>query len=525
MRLQWRQATRFFRTPLYPLLFAAFTVLRYASYHNTEASVAAVVVTIVLAGGISFLILVGLSFIKNVHLRAGVGVFLTLFVLSYANLRTTFLNWRHIAWFSSGWLYIIILIPIVGAILLWLTLVRHKAIGPTVTSLLTVAILYLVASSGYQLVRICWQQAAVDDSLPKPIVSLPADHDKPDIYYLVFEDYTGNGALRKLYGYDNSQIVNDLTDRGFYVPEQSTTNYYGSFHSVASSLNLDYLNTLTAQAAPADPPRQVLQSLIEDHEVGRSLKADGYSYYHLGSWYDLTRTSWIANVNITHSPIGLPLPNLTAYYLADGSLVGTFANQVGAQLKQDIIRQKINDLGSIAKQSTGDPKFTFAHIMLPHGPIEYDKDCHELPPNQTIDPENHPLRYIGQIACANKMILQVVDEIKANSPKPPIIIVQSDEGQDLEAPEPADLTAWSDNALLEKFPIFNAIYFPDEKYTNLYQTITPVNMFRVVFNQYLGGNLKLLPDKNYMLPDYYSPYGAVDMTDRVQRVTKAAAAT
>ena len=45
--------------------------------------------------------------------------------------------------------------------------------------------------------------------------------------------------------------------------------------------------------------------------------------------------------------------------------------------------------------------------------------------------------------------------------------------------------------------IFNAYYLPEGGNENLYETITPVNTFRVVFNTYFGGRYELLPDKSW----------------------------
>ena len=49
--------------------------------------------------------------------------------------------------------------------------------------------------------------------------------------------------------------------------------------------------------------------------------------------------------------------------------------------------------------------------------------------------------------------------------------------------------------------ILNAYYLPDGGEQKLYPTITPVNTFRVIFDQYFGAHLALLPDKSYELGD------------------------
>ena len=50
-----------------------------------------------------------------------------------------------------------------------------------------------------------------------------------------------------------------------------------------------------------------------------------------------------------------------------------------------------------------------------------------------------------------------------------------------------------------RFNILNAYYLPDIDIGILYPHITPVNSFRVVFNQYFGTDFELLKDKNYFI--------------------------
>ena len=63
--------------------------------------------------------------------------------------------------------------------------------------------------------------------------------------------------------------------------------------------------------------------------------------------------------------------------------------------------------------------------------------------------------------------------------------------------------------------ILNAYLLPGEVYDNLYQDITPVNTFRLIFNQYLGTDLEILKDESY-----YStrarPYLFINVTDEVR---------
>jgi hypothetical protein len=54
--------------------------------------------------------------------------------------------------------------------------------------------------------------------------------------------------------------------------------------------------------------------------------------------------------------------------------------------------------------------------------------------------------------------------------------------------------------------ILNAYYLPDAGGGELYESISPVNSFRVLFNTYFGGKLELLADTAYFYDDKRSQF-------------------
>lgn len=80
----------------------------------------------------------------------------------------------------------------------------------------------------------------------------------------------------------------------------------------------------------------------------------------------------------------------------------------------------------------------------------------------------------------------MIDAILAKSSVPPIIVLQGDHAPQL-------LTEG-----YNKHKILNAYYLPDGNVDWLYPTITPVNTFRVILDEYFGEELPLLPDNIYV---------------------------
>jgi hypothetical protein len=68
----------------------------------------------------------------------------------------------------------------------------------------------------------------------------------------------------------------------------------------------------------------------------------------------------------------------------------------------------------------------------------------------------------------------------------------------------------------EDFANLNAYYLPDVDETALYETISPVNSFRVVLNSYFGTDYELLSDRCYYANIFGDPSKFIDVTDQVR---------
>jgi hypothetical protein len=124
--------------------------------------------------------------------------------------------------------------------------------------------------------------------------------------------------------------------------------------------------------------------------------------------------------------------------------------------------------------------------------------------------------YRGQSEFLAKSLGRVIDGIMANSPEPPIIVIQSDHGsgKGLHTGN-AD---WTDH--WERMSILSAVYFPGGKRSGLWPGMTPVNTFRMILNNYFGANLDLLPERNYY-SSWAEPYRCIDVTEQVRARRRA----
>jgi hypothetical protein len=316
-------------------------------------------------------------------------------------------------------------------------------------------------------------------------------------------------------------MVQFLREKGFYVSDRATSNYPQTQLSLSSALNLQYLND-SLQELGATGDRSVLYELFQHPLLRRLLTEQGYQYVALPS---VVLTMQVRDADIYLSPTDSNMTEFEAFLLSTSMLdIAVDSWNVDLPVMSYELHRKyllytletLDDVASIAG-----PKFVFAHILLPHPPFIFDRDGNFVPPNgpyMTWDAslflgstEEYQRGYTAQIAFLNKKLMQAISGILAHSPTPPIIILQGDHGPG----SYFNLEELKNPCLKERYSILNAYYFPDQNYSSLYPSVTPINSFRIVLNQYFDANLELLEDRNYY-STWSSPYQLADVTDQSQ---------
>ncbi|MBI2196674.1 hypothetical protein HYU45_03625 [Candidatus Daviesbacteria bacterium] len=349
----------------------------------------------------------------------------------------------------------------------------------------------------------------------------------PDIYYFVLDRYAGEKTLKQ-YGFDNSSFYEFLARSGFYIATDSTSNYPKTFLSLGSTLNMEYLNYLTEKTnGGGTSDESFVTPLVANNKIIKFLKKKGYSYIHVGSGWDPTRSNKNAEVNFVMTG--------GRYLFKDEFLSGFLQTTLAAPILKKIYpdptavsqNPKNNDhrsrvlyefeaLNQIPE--IPGPKFVFAHILAPHDPYVLGEYCEGLS-EKVVAKRGWIENYLNQLRCTNQKTMAAIEKILAHSRSKPVIIIQADEGpMPMKYPVPFDL-AWkkaSDDTLREKFPILNAYLLPGLKDNPVYPSITPVNSFRIVFNAYFDTSYLLLPDKNYVFEDKDSYYKFIDVTERLK---------
>jgi hypothetical protein len=315
--------------------------------------------------------------------------------------------------------------------------------------------------------------------------------DKPDVYYIIVDGFASPETIND-WGVNDQQIWNDLKAAGFYVVPRAACNYDRTQFSVASSLSMQYLD-----AARLSGPKNEFQNLhtyirvMQDSAVVRLFKQLNYRFINLGS----TPVNFIARAdeNVNYQPwdyFGESLASLTPLMAVESQY--PLISALEAQVKLSTNQQ----LPSVVE--TNGPKFVLMHSQLPHWTILFDAKGRLVPVNEhnlKLFNWGTPFSYYQQWRYSSTVLKGWIDEILKKPGPKPIIIVQSDHG-------PTVVSFKNDDEYYNQhMRILNAYYFPGQSNKGLYPTITPVNSFRVLFNDYFNAHLPILPDKVICSPD------------------------
>lgn len=365
------------------------------------------------------------------------------------------------------------------------------------------AVEYAVRERAFQSVLAQEEQTAAE------ITPVDPEH-LPDVYLIVMDNYTRADAMLADFNYDNSAFITALRDRGFYIADCARTNYTYTLAALTASLNLNYLPEINQGLIPGGGPKDKNFALMKHSWVRSQLESIGYktvafennypptemrdaAYFYSFSTAVSARSAlnefesmYLENTAAVIFNIVEKIALRTRYQTDDGPYKEFIANQ----------RFILNELPKVALKN--EPKFVFAHLMIPHVPYVFDKDgnintdpAFYNGPWNTASDRDHKIRgYVGEVEFINRQMLEIIDRILATSKNPPIIILQGDHGVREE----------------NRCVILNAYYFPNQDYDDLYATISPVNTYRVLFNRYFGTNFDLLPDKTYLGDDYLEEY-------------------
>lgn len=354
-------------------------------------------------------------------------------------------------------------------------------------------------------------QANIQSTLDKENdISNAKNHDAntPDIYYIVPDMYANFENMKDYYDFDNKEFYDYLINNGFAVKTDSMSSYSNTHYTMFSLFNMNYVqNLISGKELKITSLYELYANSYANSDVIKVFKKHDFDIYinsHFQELFNDYRLIFSRTLQYSF------LKSFMHVLFGEYNIINPNYYNVTSYKKSN---QKLLDF--INKDSEK-PKFAFAHFTTPHDPFVF-KSNGEL----RKESEGYKLRccddgvqkgiefYLEQVEFMNKRLVNYIEQIKSNSKRPYIIIIQADHGAYFENYRKS--TKYQ--KYLEKQGNLQAIYLSDGKYDAFNKTAVHVNIFRNIFNNYLGYNFKILEERFYYGNYANKPIKFKDVTD------------
>jgi hypothetical protein len=512
------------RIALYPFLFVLFVILNPLINNMDELdpvlALRPLVILLLVAAG---LFLLFRAIFKNWH-YAGYLSFLLLFLIfiygHVMNIVTEKLPEEYAEEYPWGvFAVLLIMVILLGWNKTWNRLGGPFRVTPFLNLVLTIAIFSQGLVGIWELARRSpgpSRSSRAGPILPETGAGATLDCSiSPDIYWIILDGYGRADVLEEIYGVDTTGFLTSLQQKGFFIAEQSHSNYIQTVYSIPSAMNFTYLDPMPANVSGYD----YFPELIAKNRLMALLRQCGYRMVTFETGFFFTNypdADEYHSIGFNFNEFeGLLLASTPLEYVVDELDLEPLARSYEAHRGR--VHFTFDNLAELP--GTPGPKFAYAHIISPHPPFVFDASGDPVQPRRGYSIgdgndyrgswEEYREGYAAQVQYVNQLIEETVSEIIQRSPRPPVIVIQGDHG-------PGGLLEWKSpyrTCLWERTSILNAYYLPEGGSQYLSPDITPVNSFRVVLNAYFGTDLALLPGETYFTS--HLPGGDfIDVTDR-----------
>lgn len=344
----------------------------------------------------------------------------------------------------------------------------------------------------------------------------------PDVFYIILDGYGRADELERVFGIDNQPFLSRLEDSGFLVCSDSYANYCQTEISLASSLNMGYIEDFLQPSENATVDRAVLDQRIDESVVAKEFKEQGYLYVGITTGFPALE---FKSADITlpreqqHMLLGATLIQMTPLR-ASGRIVMSQFDE-----RRQMLKGGIEAIGSLSKRGPR-PRFVVAHILAPHPPFVFGPNGEEKRPKMQFayadgshyfdnggTEAGYREGYRDQLEWLDKSLLPKLEAILKIKPTP-IIILQGDHGSKLRL----DQESSSKTDLKEVFANLMAVHVPESMREGIPMNLTPVNLFRILLGRLFGINLPSLPNRSFY-SRWTQPMQFTDVTDKLGETT------
>lgn len=334
----------------------------------------------------------------------------------------------------------------------------------------------------------------------------------PDIVHVILDAYARDDVYAKLIEGNNSSLTENLLSKNFTVAKNSSANFPFTRDSLYCMMNFDF------------PKQEIVlyNKCFTDCRAFQELR-------HLG--YRIQLNSWMGMAG-SHGP-NFHLTKFKSKFWHK-SLWGTVATVLYRYGLLDIRREGVyyrsqfrSSMEQIAnfQERDGEPNYLQVHVIGGHVPYVFDEQGNAIfrykyEATSDIAKSKRIEEKIGEVLfsetwqfykeqtshCKNELVIAIEKLLNRKRIRPLIVIIQSDHGPrpfsvypgiDMEDPS-LSLVAKDDR---DRWPDAYASYFASMASPPLSlsfpDTITPINLFPVLFNEVFGMSIPLQDNRNF----------------------------
>ena len=481
--------------PLFLILIPFYVVLHLETvfHHQINYWFALVQLAIMGLASIAFIIIGRLLTSKKEN--ACIIALLLMMPWFYGGITKNVLEKKFPDLFFSSYLF---LLPFVLILLCWIIYKLIKYNGTTKRLYLFINCLWIIFIL-LDTITIILQDAGRNRLVKKYAVDIAvpviSDSLKPDIYYIIFDSYSSDKILKEM-GSDNQEIEDKLVANGFRVIAGSSSNYNLTPFSIGSTLNMKYLPEANTEKKYLLDEYLPATNIVKYNGLLPWLEKQGYVFNNF-SFFDFdhhpatipTHDIWDIEDIFLQQNTGLKIYkdlfwNFKLHSLNDAQKLQSAID------KRDRYDDSVYSLlltSSTEKKSR--PKFVYAHFFMPHIPNSRDSNGLPIPVNTNITVDEEIKGYCNEIRFVNKRIETISNSLVRNSKRPMVIILQGDHGYRF----------YNDEKEADEFPNFSAVYFSNKNYSQLTDTLSNVNLFKVVLNTWFKQNIPYDQTRHFFL--------------------------
>jgi hypothetical protein len=322
---------------------------------------------------------------------------------------------------------------------------------------------------------------------------------KPNVYFLLFDEYPGYQSLQDSFGFKNDKFYETLQLQRF---EQMPifSNYSVTAYSMSSIFNMQYIPSATKEEL-SDKQKQSQERYkeIKNGLVFNIFKKIGYTINSL-SIFDVQDHESLGSSSFVLGHTRLLTDKLfhnrfikdLGWMLITGKNSLTFFQKLYFGDIKEYNDNVTNNLLKLVHKKDNIPQFTYCHFLLPHQPYFYDSTGK---PNSIINLETDSILrnkdlFLSYLKYSNKKITALTDTIIKTDPEA-VIIVMSDHG----------FRYYNNQGFCSyNYNNFCAIRYPAKKLIPFAKQFSNVNLFRYIFNEVFNQTSPYLKDSVNFTP-------------------------